>query len=144
MKDECYEDFKEGLFDDQIWLNFVPLYFQKVCILKHSGYNIAYWNLHDRMIEKMDGVYLVNNEYPLVFFHFSGFSIHAPESLSKHQSRYVPANLPIACKEICAIYSDELVRNKHQDFIKLTCAYAPKSKLNRFLSKVLPSFSQKK
>lgn len=139
MKDKCYEDFKDGLFDDQIWLNFVPLYYQRVCILKHAGYNIAYWNIHERLIEKEDNQYIVNKKFPLVFFHFSGYSIQNPELLTRHQNRYDFTDLPV-CRELCELYIEILTQNKHQYFLTIECAYIKKSKLKIFFTKLRSVF----
>ncbi|KIL35528.1 hypothetical protein SD71_12760 [Cohnella kolymensis] len=66
----CYKDIKEGLFDDQRWLDLAPCYFD-VYFLKHPGYNVAFWNLYERTVRKLpDGSYCVNDR-PLRFFHFS-------------------------------------------------------------------------
>ncbi|MEN9685040.1 MAG: hypothetical protein RLZZ28_826, partial [Bacteroidota bacterium] len=46
MQDECYYNFEEGMGVDQVWLNLVPLLFDKVGIVNHPGANLAYWNLH--------------------------------------------------------------------------------------------------
>jgi lipopolysaccharide biosynthesis glycosyltransferase len=83
MKDKCYEDPSEGLFDDQIWLNFVPIYFNNVRILDHDGYNVAYWNLHEKKIERKEDKYSVNQNCTLAFFHFSGYSVERPGVLAR-------------------------------------------------------------
>ncbi len=68
-----YNRQQEGLFTDQIFINHVPVFFEKVSILKHPGYNMAPWNLQERRLTRQDDGYLVNGTYPLVFFHFSTF-----------------------------------------------------------------------
>lgn len=88
LRYKAYIDFKRGLFNDQIWINFVPLFFENVKILTHPGYNMAYWNLHERILSMNREKYFVNDKYPLVFYHFSGFNPMAPDLLSKYQNRY--------------------------------------------------------
>lgn len=66
-------DLKEGYFTDQIWFNLVPLFFEDVTILKHPGFNVAYWNLHERIISIDDVTFKVNKEEKLYFYHFSSF-----------------------------------------------------------------------
>jgi len=83
----CYVDFEKGMFVDQIWLNLVPLYFEEVLVLKNPGYNVAHWNLHERLLSYKDKIF-VNNQYKLVFFHFSGFAFDDINKISKHQNRY--------------------------------------------------------
>ncbi len=76
-----------GLFTDQKWIDLVPGMFEDVRILRHPGYNVAYWNLKHRRVQLRKGDYWVNGE-PLVFFHFSGINPMQPEDFSKHQNRY--------------------------------------------------------
>jgi len=83
----CVVDHARGLFVDQKWLDLAPGMFDHVAILRHEGYNVAYWNLAHRHFEKADGQYLVNG-VPLVFYHFSGLDGEAPEKLSKYQNRF--------------------------------------------------------
>jgi hypothetical protein len=83
----CYVDFEKGMFVDQIWLNFAPIYFESVLVLKNPGYNVAHWNLHERRISH-DNEWRVNDAYKLVFFHFSGFSFDDIDKISIHQDRY--------------------------------------------------------
>jgi hypothetical protein len=87
MLEFCYVDFKKGMFVDQIWLNLVPIYFKSVLILKNPGFNVAHWNLHERIINYEKNWY-VNKSYKLVFFHFSGFPIDDINKISNHQNRY--------------------------------------------------------
>ena len=83
----CYVDFEKGMFVDQIWLNFAPIYFESVLVLKNPGYNVAHWNLHERRISHKSE-WCVNEAYQLVFFHFSGFSFDDIDKISIHQDRY--------------------------------------------------------
>ena len=79
-------DIKAGLFTDQKWIDPVPGMFPDVHIVRHEGYNVAYWNLPHRSVTRHLDHFEVNGQ-PLVFFHFSGLNPQQPESLSKHQNR---------------------------------------------------------
>jgi hypothetical protein len=83
----CVVDHAHGLFVDQKWLDLAPGLFDRVTILRHEGYNVAYWNLAHRHLKKADGRYTVNG-VPLVFYHFSGLDAKSPERLSKYQDRF--------------------------------------------------------
>lgn len=72
-------DIARGLFADQKWIDLVPGLFADVRILRHEGYNVAYWNLAQRMH--------VIDSPELRFFHFSGFDPAAPDLVSKHDPR---------------------------------------------------------
>ena len=79
---DCVVDIENQLFVDQRWVDFVPSYFNSF-ILKNKGYNVAYWNIHERPIRSTGTKYFIGDT-PLVFFHFSGFEMDHPETLSKH------------------------------------------------------------
>lgn len=71
LKEFSYADYFNGLFTDQKWVDQAPAFFD-VFILKHPGYNVAPWNIAKRSLEYASGKYIINKEYPLRFFHFSG------------------------------------------------------------------------
>ncbi len=83
---QCVVDTARGLFCDQKWLDLAPGLFPGVRILRHEGYNVAYWNLRQRAvtIPAGGGAALVNGQ-PLRFFHFSGFNPRFPDLVSTHQ-----------------------------------------------------------
>jgi glycosyltransferase involved in cell wall biosynthesis len=66
--------------------------YENIAILKHPGYNVAYWNLVQRLLTRHPEGYRVNGQ-PLAFFHFSGLNILAPENLSKYQNRFTMHDL---------------------------------------------------
>lgn len=80
----CYAELESGLFVDQKWINQVPGYWSSVHILRHKGYNVAYWNLHERTVNGQ----LINNDVPLIFYHFSGIVLHDLNRISKYQDRF--------------------------------------------------------
>ena len=92
---DCVVDIPNGIFVDQKWIDLVPGIFNGVYVLRHEGYNVAYWNLKHRIIEYIGGKYFVNRQ-PLTFFHFSGLNPLLPEGLSKHQNRFQLKNLGVA------------------------------------------------
>jgi len=79
---DCISDVENNLFTDQRWIDFVPSYCS-FSVIREYGYNVAYWNLHEREITKVDSGYYLNSS-PLRFFHFSGYSPNKPWILSKH------------------------------------------------------------
>ena len=85
----CKIDFENGLFVDQLWLNFATLFYKEAYVLANPGYNMAYWNLQERSLSKNEaGGYMVNDKHPLVFYHFSGYDLHKQYSISKYQNRF--------------------------------------------------------
>lgn len=80
------------------------------------GYNISYWNLHERYISKSGDYYMVNNISPLVFYHFSGFDPLNEEVLSKYQDRFSFSDR----KDIIDLFHDyvqKLIGNNYAEFI---------------------------
>ena len=63
-------------------------------ILRDPGLNVAFWNLHERVISSHDGVWLVNEKAPLRFFHFSSFNSDNPHAIAHKQSRFAPESRP--------------------------------------------------
>src|SRR5262249_33468015 len=77
-------DVKEQMFVDQRWADYIPSLFLHH-LLKDPGYNVAYWNLHERPIARVHGRVYARNAL-VRFFHFSGFDPRTPWLLSRHQS----------------------------------------------------------
>ena len=71
------------LFVDQLWLNFVPLFFKNVGFLNNLGANVAYWSLVSSKLIKKNSTYYIDDK-PLLFFHFTGWDIYEPAKLSKY------------------------------------------------------------
>lgn len=105
----CYEELEQGLFVDQAWVNLVPSLFEPVAILRHPGCNMAYWNLHERVLDDTT----VNGTVPLVFYHFSGFSTQDIESISHFQNRLTLDERP-DLRSIFEDYRARLLANGHE------------------------------
>jgi glycosyltransferase involved in cell wall biosynthesis len=82
----CIVSFKDNLFVDQRWMDMAPGLFDGVRIIRDPGFNVAYWNLHERTVSVDDTIKV--NGAPLYFFHFSGFDPNKPWIVSKHQNRF--------------------------------------------------------
>ena len=62
----------DPVFTDQKWMNFIPALFEHK-VIKHAGYNLATWNIDERLLTMRDGkLHAGSNE--LVFIHFSQMS----------------------------------------------------------------------
>lgn len=83
LRDHCYIDLEKGMFVDQLWVNFAPLYHEDVFVSRHLGLNMAYWNLHERVISNDNEPYVINEKYPLIFFHFLDIAL---KNLRKFQN----------------------------------------------------------
>jgi hypothetical protein len=88
--ESAFNEQERGFFVDQKWMDFVPSLCASAFVLRDRQYNMAYWNLHERIIESANDVPLVDGK-PLVFFHFSGLPPVGDDRVSKYQTRF---NLP--------------------------------------------------
>lgn len=93
LYDHCIMDPTNGYHVDQKWMDLAPSFFEGVFILREAGYNVAYWNLNGRKVQKNGENYYVNNK-PLYFYHFSGFDPENIEQISKHQNRFALKDVP--------------------------------------------------
>ena len=88
-----FADERNNMFFDQVWINLVPVFFDNYYILKHPGYNMAPSNLHERQMTKDNmGKWFLNEQYPLRFYHFSGFKFSNPELMCSYSNRYTFEN----------------------------------------------------
>lgn len=69
------KSFWRGLFDDQKYLDLVPIKFDNVEVVKHKGCNVAGWNSDESKIKSFENErFLINND-PLIFIHFTPLSL---------------------------------------------------------------------
>jgi len=104
LAEGCIVDPTRGYFVDQRWMDMAPALVPGVHILRDPGYNVAYWNLPARKLERGDEGYRANGS-PLRFFHFSGFDPTRPTELSKHQDRIALSDDPVLA-ELCRRYAE--------------------------------------
>lgn len=109
----CLADVRTGVFTDQKWMEHAPLMVRACTVLRDLGYNVAYWNLHEREPRYVDGRWRVVSEdgsvQDLVFFHYSGFD---PEGrrISRHENRFV-WDLPGDTDRLLESYAQALDRH---------------------------------
>lgn len=88
----CWGDWRSGVFTDQKWVNFAPIFFPQTRILRSPRFNVAPWNVHRRRLEgTFDEGFTVEGE-PLGFYHFTGFDSGAHRTVLE---RYCPGNLAL-------------------------------------------------
>lgn len=71
----CEKNMLRGLFDDQKYLDLIPVIDNKALVLRHQGCNVAGWNTDYCTRSIIDGRVMINKEYPIVFVHFNAFTI---------------------------------------------------------------------
>jgi glycosyltransferase involved in cell wall biosynthesis len=97
-----------GLFADRRWADLASIFFQPH-VLRHPGYNVGFWNLHERPLQEREGEWLVADQ-PLCCFHFSGFDPGRPELLTTsigESPRCLLSESP-SLSRLCAAYAERL------------------------------------
>ena len=75
------DPYYSGCFVDQKWCTLFPGFLNNIFTLRHPGCNMSIWNLHERELSDK----LVNGDFSLIFYHFSGFDPSNNNCLSKNQ-----------------------------------------------------------
>jgi glycosyltransferase involved in cell wall biosynthesis len=104
-------------------MDLAPCFVSRPYILRHPGYNLAYWNLLHRQVSKRGSAWIVNGR-PLVFFHFSGINIEKSQ-FSRHQNRFPDTTDGLgAVAQLSAEYRERVVRNCWDRYKSTSYAYA--------------------
>ena len=122
LVDYCYADYDKGLFTDQKWCDLIPSFFTDYYIIRDPGYDVASWNLDCRSISiDKDGMLTINEEYPLRFYHFTGYDSgageNAIEQLNKNKNNLI-------INEIWNWYHRQLIENGHNEIGDIQSAYS--------------------
>ncbi|MGH3601744.1 MAG: FkbM family methyltransferase, partial [Pseudonocardiaceae bacterium] len=122
LQRDCRVDPVWGYFVDQRWFDLAPGFLSDLAIMREPEYNVAYWNIHDRVLTREDGRYLVNGR-PLAFFHFSGFDPERPLVLSRHQDRIDVGAQPVI-KRLLGEYSSAVLSEGYSETRNWPYSYA--------------------
>jgi glycosyltransferase involved in cell wall biosynthesis len=121
LEADCRVALSEGLFVDQKFMDLAPCYLDHVHILRHQGYNTAYWNLMHRPVHHSEGRW-TSGGAPLRFFHFSGVTPNDRTVFSKHQNRYDAKHIG-ELQVLLNEYVDQLAANGHAVWSQVGYAY---------------------
>ncbi|HHT9138681.1 MAG TPA: glycosyltransferase [Candidatus Wunengus sp. YC60] len=117
-----------NLYADQTWMSCLPWFFpNNTLILRNSGMNVAYWNLHERELTAEKGAIFSNDER-LVFFHFSGYDEKNPGQITKHSLRKFSENNNIILQNLVDDYRKKLeniIQNMPQLIPDMPCNNLP-------------------
>jgi glycosyltransferase involved in cell wall biosynthesis len=122
LETRCVAEVERGLFVDQKWLDLAPGLFPGVAVLRHDGWNVAYWNLRQRTVRNGGGRLTVNGA-PLRFFHFSGVEPTLPGLVSKHDARLSLDEIG-AARPLVERYREALREQGQAEFERAPYAYA--------------------
>ena len=94
--------------------------------MQDIGYDVAYWNLHERSVLFQDNQWIVANTQQkrlLVFFQFSGYSPKEMDKLSKYQTRF-SLQQKGKLSELFRDYANNLLENGYLNYIHYKCYYS--------------------
>lgn len=116
LERHCVIAHDQGIFVDQSWVDLVPGLFDHVAVLRHPGYNVAYWNLAQRVVTASEGAEAGISQLqaagePLTFFHYSGLNPLAPHPVSKYQNRFTLDNIAPAVVNLITDYCQRVAAN---------------------------------
>lgn len=109
LQRDCIFDLTDGYHVDQKFIDLAPGFIENTKILRHPGYNLAYWNVAQRRLTN-DGNQLLADGVPVHFVHFSGVDFANPKALSRHQNRLTSADLG-CLKDVYRKYLLDVSRN---------------------------------
>lgn len=89
----CEKNPIRGTFDDQRYLDLLPIMDERVHILRHKGCNVADWNRQEIPRTRRGEQLLLADQYPLIFIHFNYTTIRSivqgrEPLLKPHLDRY--------------------------------------------------------
>ncbi len=119
LRQDAIIDTAEQMFADQRWADQVPALF-KHTVLRDPGFNVAYWNLHERPLTRAADGTLLAGETPVRFFHFSGYRPEDPWLLSRHctvKPRIRLSEHPEVAR-LCTDYREALLANGYREPLK--------------------------
>lgn len=126
---KCYSQSSEGLFVDQKWMDYIPAFFpQATCVSSHHGMNVAIWNLHERelFIDDRQGYMIrrknTGDEFPLLFFHFSGFDPFETTVINRRHPQFNVTTYP-SFKPIIEEYRERVYANGYDRFSKMNYGF---------------------
>lgn len=67
----CKKSAFRGTFDDQKYLDLIPVMREDAAILRHQGCNVAEWNRFLCLRQVVNGQVLINGMWPIIFIHFN-------------------------------------------------------------------------
>lgn len=122
LRRDCVIAHDRGIFVDQSWMDLVPGLFANVAVLRHPGYNLAYWNFAQRPVRQGEGHLEVAGE-SLAFAHYSGLNPLAPQAVSKHQNRFTLDTLSAPLATLIQDYCQRIASNGIEHYSSLPYSF---------------------
>lgn len=113
--DKCW-----GIFVDQKWMDLAPLFFDRIKLVKHPGWNMAWWNFNERkLVQNSSGYWVNTQDQPLVFFHFSGFKPENSHLTERVLTKEFEEAENQALSSLYAAYREVLLKNDYEKLSRI-------------------------
>ena len=89
-----YFEPQTGLAVDQKWISLAPGFFKGIIVSRNLGLNVAFWNLHERVISHVNGQWWINDTVQLLLMHFSSFDANNADVVAQKQTRVPNGSRP--------------------------------------------------
>ncbi len=124
--DKCFLSSEDFLAWDQKWMDFAPALFKSVYVLKDPGYNVAFWNIQNRFISKIDDEYYVNDKHKLIFYHFSHYRLSRPDRIAalEQEERCIRIDDRPDLKELFQYYYDNVIKMEYEYYSTLSYGFS--------------------
>jgi len=73
----CEKNPLRGIFDDQKYLDLIPVINENAHVIRHKGCNVAEWNRSVIDRSEKNGKVVMDGIYPLIFIHYTGTTTRA-------------------------------------------------------------------
>lgn len=92
----CSKNALRGTFDDQKYLDLVPVMDENAHVVRHKGCNVAGWNTEICKRETINGEVMIDGKFPVVFVHYNNTTIREivkgeDSVLLNHYQHYISA-----------------------------------------------------
>lgn len=107
----CYQKVESKRFGDQKYLNEWPQKYTRVCVIQHLGANVAIWNIKNYKLTYFQNQVYVN-DYPLLFYHFSGLKELNRNNFNTNLSRVFVSTKGVIKNHIYEPYLKNLIDHR--------------------------------
>lgn len=130
LSEHCLDKKYEGFFVDQLPMELTPLFFKNVKISQNKGINVAYWNLHERLIsfDEIDKKFYVNKDTPLIMYHFSSFVLDDNKKIAKCSIR-TSFEGNAGLKRLFELYASQMRDTKYDIYKGIPCIYTKRQEV---------------
>jgi hypothetical protein len=97
-------DGRDPALVDRNWLETAPAICDRVAVLRHPGYNVAYWNAHERPLSCLAGSWTAAG-WPLRFVHYSRWEPRE-QTAEDYLARYFPRDFSAEYQSVAALFAD--------------------------------------